>query len=72
MSWNYKIAIWNANNLIDSQKIQIFLNLYNPIDILLILETHFTEEIYFKYQNTLSMIRNILAEEYINNDIIKK
>lgn len=32
----------------------------------------FIKENYFRCQVTLSMIWNILAEEYMNNDMIKK
>jgi exonuclease III len=43
-----KIALWNANGLVQHKdEIKTFLD-HNAIDILLVSETHFTDRTYFK------------------------
>lgn len=51
MDWNFKIAVWNANGLVNhGPEISVFLKEYE-IDILLISETHFTNRSYLKLHN---------------------
>jgi exonuclease III len=43
-----RLALWNANGLIQHvEEVQTFISLHN-IDIMLISETHFTEKSYLK------------------------
>lgn len=54
----YNIATWNANGLIQRIKeVQVFLNT-QKIDILLVSETHFTEQNYVNIPNYITYATN--------------
>ncbi len=51
MNHSFKIAQWNANGLINhNQEVQLFISTHK-IDIMLISETHFTDNNFFKINN---------------------
>jgi exonuclease III len=53
-----KIALWNANGLLEHKDgIKIFLD-HNAVDILLVSETHFTERSYFKIPHNSAYFTN--------------
>jgi hypothetical protein len=66
-----RLALWNANGLIQHAEVKTFISVHN-IDVMLISETHFTEKVTSNYstiQSTTPIIQPELLKLHTTSSI---